>query len=112
MLRDTLVQDRTLFSRYDSNTMNKLCLPDGIMAHTLITQATKVVNNCRLTKFEALLCLIVYKDAARNKLKAIQKCEAEFTATRQNPLDVVFKPLWDEVVKIKSQSDKASSIVV
>jgi hypothetical protein len=67
----------------------------------LLATSIAVVNRAKASKFEAFIIMICYKNQARNKLKSLQKAEAEFATSKQNPSQAIHPKLWAKVLEVK-----------
>ena len=93
-----------VYGKYDPS------LKDMVVQGKAIDKITELArnfgNHTKLLKFETMLTLIFFKCPPKNKLKAVQKAEMEFSSTKWNPAERVLKPLWERVVKIKNEDVK------
>ena len=99
-VRDTFIAERGMFMKYGSQQIGSIQV-QGQGLHVVIKSATDAINRARLTKLEALLCLIMYKGGTKHKLKAVNRVEAEFASTKMDPSTVVLRQIWKDVEQIK-----------
>jgi hypothetical protein len=68
----------------------------------LLDHTQEIVNIGKVSKFEMFIIMIGYHNMSKNKLKALQKAELEFSSTKMLPATAVHPKLWERAQAIKN----------
>ncbi len=100
---ETFTVDLRMYRDY-SEDFDRIEFTGNLSPALLKDMAVGAINRSATSKLEALVVLIGFKKQARNKLKAVQKCEEEYASTKQLAAEKVHPVIWKKMVEIKSAS--------
>jgi len=89
--------------RYDGKSIGAVAV-DGHTSTEIIKRAGRIVNQVRTFKFECKICMILYKDKARDPAGALRQAEKSFAVTKLDPAHAVFGPIWEKCLELKASA--------
>ncbi len=92
-----------------AGALGTLMITSETSLNAITLGVSRVVNEIRVLKFEAKICMILYQNKAQNALKALQRAEKEYCIAKEDPNTTVFGPLWAKAEKIKAVITKGTT---